>query len=488
MTIESIRGFISKIIQENIDGLDKYIYYQNNKYASQGMYCGPEPYSYEDDIYYAIREEINDKFRLFTLEIIKNCLDEEYKYEEVPKSNKIIPLDFIIERKADSSRIGFGLKKTGIYIVKIQNVLYDLDIYNLEKVVGIQIWESDEVTNEIAYNNQIFNDNNIQYCNIYMREFFRNYIDETSFDYYIDQVKRFYDEVNKKTSIRVIPILSPMYKPRFLNRVEREILDYNYEDSTYKFLKDAPEDKNIEYARSCITNWTVRDKDKLIDKYKNEKRYKILMSDKSFAKTFLTSEWLFYSINNNGEFDYTSIVTGYLKSIEQLLYYVMQLEINKDKYASIKLKYTKKALEKTNGEIYEEKYNKNLERKELIKIDLNRYDIEYIENKYCKVEKKNNKIFELDNVWVPFKTEISDYIRDTMKDYLHFFKYQLDVIPNTNKKLIYYIMDCFRDECRNGFFHTHIINSWDDVKKIRNNAFYIYFLIFGSLTSDIKID
>ena len=74
-----------------------------------------------------------------------------------------------------------------------------------------------------------------------------------------------------------------------------------------------------------------------------------------------------------------------------------------------------------------------------------------------------------------------------MGDYIYFIKNQSDIIESNNIKYICNIVDCFRDECRNGFFHTHMIDSWEDVKTIRTNALYIYFLIFGSITKDIHV-
>ena len=50
--------------------------------------------------------------------------------------------------------------------------------------------------------------------------------------------------------------------------------------------------------------------------HKNE----AIIGSSLFAKSFLTSEYLFRTIGTGLEIDYTSVVSGYLKSIEQLIY------------------------------------------------------------------------------------------------------------------------------------------------------------------------
>ena len=40
----------------------------------------------------------------------------------------------------------------------------------------------------------------------------------------------------------------------------------------------------------------------------------------TFAKSFLTSEWLYHSLKGKPNFDYTSVISGYAKAVEQLLY------------------------------------------------------------------------------------------------------------------------------------------------------------------------
>lgn len=495
MTTGAIKEFIKRTIDEEIRQLDFYIYYKNNLYKKSGLYYGPEIYSYEDDVYYSVRVEVNRRFRLAVLNIIMMCLNEKYI---IPKERieedrgSMIPLDFIIERKSDSSRIGYGLRKN----IRIDNLNLDnmMNQFSLSEIVGVQLWESDEMTEEIYGDNDFFKSKNYRLRNIYMRDFFAECIDESVYDYFLEQIERYYDELNDQAAIKVIPVLSSMYLPRFYNRVEKEILKIDYQSIAYQFLKAEPEEDNMKWKRQFIERWSVRNINNIEEKYIAKQNYKIMLSEYPFAKSFATSEWLYYSIDNNGEFDFTSIVTGYLKSIEQLLYYIMQLDIDKNKYVSIKPRYYEDILNNSDICVYEEVKRDITGGNRTIKvyepIDLKNFEIKKSEkdNRYYKLNKSGKgKRKRIDNLWIPFKTIFNDYINDTMGDYIYFIKNQSDIIESNNIKFICNIVDCFRDECRNGFFHTHMIDSWEDVKKIRTNALYIYFLIFGSITKDIHM-
>ena len=59
-----------------------------------------------------------------------------------------------------------------------------------------------------------------------------------------------------------------------------------------------------------------------------EKRYLALCGKEDFAHSFITSEYLYQTLRGNNEFDYTAIVSGYLKSVEQLLFRIEKFLLN----------------------------------------------------------------------------------------------------------------------------------------------------------------
>ena len=63
-------------------------------------------------------------------------------------------------------------------------------------------------------------------------------------------------------------------------------------------------------------------------------------------------------------------------------------------------------------------------------------------------------------------------------EYFLRFNQHIFADPSTSE-IIADMVSCFRAECRNGYFHTHNLNDWTVVKKIRDNAIYLYFILLG---------
>ena len=57
------------------------------------------------------------------------------------------------------------------------------------------------------------------------------------------------------------------------------------------------------------------------------KLYQAFCGKEDYSKSFITSEYLFHTVGNKELFDYTSVICGYTKSIEQLLYRLLQINL-----------------------------------------------------------------------------------------------------------------------------------------------------------------
>ena len=65
---------------------------------------------------------------------------------------------------------------------------------------------------------------------------------------------------------------------------------------------------------------------KLDNNYLGRNRVKLMVGTGDFAKSFITSEWLYKKYVFSKELDNTYIVAGYLKSVEQLLFDIIIIE------------------------------------------------------------------------------------------------------------------------------------------------------------------
>ncbi len=168
--------------------------------------------------------------------------------------------------------------------------------------------------------------------------------------------------------------------------------------------------------------------------YKNKKLYKALIGRGEFSKSFLTSEYLFTQYNKSDLFDYTAIVSGYIKSIEQLLY---------------------------------------------------SFVLSFIDKKYTDNNEEKNFNIKKTGSWdyIPFITERKEEVDFSLGSLIYFIKNYKDCLLSGNgqdKKTIINCLHCYRIECRNDSFHKDNNYKWDRVETIRHNTFFLYIMLLGS--------
>ena len=165
------------------------------------------------------------------------------------------------------------------------------------------------------------------------------------------------------------------------------------------------------------------------DRFTNKELYLKLFDHSDFSKSFLTSEWLYKNHMKNDLLDKTYVITGYLKSIEQLLFAVI---------GSMEAGHT---------------------------IGISSPD--------------GIKMVTIDS---------PEFFKATLGNMVHFLKDidNKDVYHSGISKLsisgISLIISKWVQSERNGYFHKHNMSSIEKVNEIRNNTFLLYYLILGSLT------
>lgn len=150
--------------------------------------------------------------------------------------------------------------------------------------------------------------------------------------------------------------------------------------------------------------------------------WKAMIGESNFAISFITSEWNFQMYQMTENLDLTGVITGYLKSIEQLIWSIIGLQTQKS--FSIK--------SKQGGLIEYSAENESV-------IDSTLWSLE-------QVIKHNSWMFEVN---------------------YHARTYLIDAI------------DDWREKHRNGYFHKHNLQSIEKANEIRNQTLQLYFLILG---------
>lgn len=194
----------------------------------------------------------------------------------------------------------------------------------------------------------------------------------------------------------------------------------------------------IDLSKLDVKNRISSDQKEILDKhfYNN---YRLLIGTSDFAQSFITAEWLYWSLQSACNVDLTSIAMGYFKAIEQFLYYFIALHtLEKD---SVERKiYTGRRLEYlTDNLLSDETKVKNINLKALTRFfgdfDNGRY---YVRNK--------------DLLASGISDETYHFILETLSD-----------LPRL----------------RNGYFHKHNLRNWNEVENSRNCTLLVFYLILG---------
>lgn len=160
----------------------------------------------------------------------------------------------------------------------------------------------------------------------------------------------------------------------------------------------------------------------IVHEFLENERFKLLFGNKDFAKSYLTSEWLYKQYSETIGLDNTFIVAGFIKSIEQLL-----------------------------------------------------WDIAFIKGKGKKIYTQAGE-----------ETIDDTYIETTLGNLEYFFTdyNNLDLFESKDKFFSRYLraqLSLWRERYRNGYFHKHNLENVERVKAIREETIFMYCLILGSV-------
>lgn len=292
----------------------------------------------------------------------------------------------------------------------------------------------------------------------YWGTFFREVFGQDEYEYYLTFITGQIIKMQEFLGVMSVSKLSPISLGFFRFSEEKELIGYIKQTKDLKAADDLVKKIHPEGQTSIPYGYRIIDEENrqeflnleetskklifdagLLEKYERERLYKYLLGKSDFARSFLTSEYLYKQYDCDDCFDYTAIVSGYLKSVEQLLFSVALFSIgngNKIKYAR----------------------GRN------------------IHGKYPTQEmEKGTKVVE-------FTTDNLPCIDTTMGALWHYFEKYQDSLFTVDKQymsLIIDCLDCYSAECRNNSFHKHNIDKWSRVEFIRSNTLFLYVVILA---------
>ena len=183
---------------------------------------------------------------------------------------------------------------------------------NVEKVVLVEWENKDEI---IGFS---YGDERVRVILLWdlFKELFWDLDEEEindMYDMFTKRVAAAVERANAMISLTTVPGFTPSYL--YKNR-QKTIVEMKKEVSQLScfFVNDTDFKQNEENSKQLISKY------KLPQYYLQNGYEHAFVGTSDYAKSFMTSEYLYRYFKGNPMFDYTPIVSGYLKSIEQLLH------------------------------------------------------------------------------------------------------------------------------------------------------------------------
>ncbi len=283
--------------------------------------------------------------------------------------------------------------------------------------------------------------------------FFEQYFGVTEYEDFfsaIDQYLKDAREIIGHKSIKYFSTMNLATQKAFLEKI---LLDWQYKSYEFKII-DRSDERVQEFLYFSPSLFPKTELDTMHKNYISDSIYKVMLGNQEFAESFLTSEWLFHSLKELKHFDYTAIISGYLKSVEQLLYKIVMLNV--DNNCKISMSSANKIINKAK-ENQIATYKRYHDAWKVIPIDSNE-KFKYIDLTSAQVQ----------------------YMNSSIGAFEHFLRKNPHILVYPERATtIADMVSCFRIECRNGFFHTHNLSDWKIVEAVRSNAIYLYFILLG---------
>ena len=348
------------------------------------------------------------------------------------------PIEFTIIR--NGKRIGY--RYTFCY-----NTKEELDlIFNNKKLSEMIIIDfSSKEKSAFWHPFKVYDEYKDRIKRVPLKDFFGEYFTESEYYIYLAEVRKAVEESYNHVGLQTISNLSFQELPVFQETEVTEIKSFPYESNTYVIVNKMKDKAATWYGDGIIPG---EDLSAIRMGFFQESRYLALVGSEHFSKSFITSEYLYHTLKHNNHFDYTAIVSGYLKSIEQLLFKTLEIILTdghkEDLWIQSRTRLNSKKARKKSTEFRQNPEDKN---RTQVKVAISNKD--------------------------DFDTSFAALVH-MIKDYNNGWSISTKAISVISALLLTYC-----DECRNEHFHKDNINDISEVEIIRNNTFQLLYYVIG---------
>lgn len=291
---------------------------------------------------------------------------------------------------------------------------------------------------------------------ISLKAFFLRYFSEEEYDAFIECSKEAIGVARRIVALKVVPQLTTNNILQF--KENKVLFDLNETVKSRKYEFD-----NDEINESvAINEIDIRIMNSKIEK---QKLLQSIIGKADFAQSFITAEYLYETIDSQLGIDYSPIVLGYVKSVEQLMYVI---------YDSF-----------FRGEDRKEYWDKCNH--------LESFDIGKAQ--YREIEYRNTRENTMEIQWQELYSHKKNEPGIMNMGKLTLFLRSNSEVWELSDESMNYIVDClddYRIYSRNGYLHKDMIkhSDFNQIKRIRNNTIICLYYLLGAfklLNDDISV-
>lgn len=428
----------SDIYAEEMEHSIKILKKMRERWIRSSSAWNSELFQYADNDFYLYRF-IVDRLEKSTIPLLSNILIramERYglSIKKLPDTRSA-PFRFIIRNS--EGRTGYRFED----FFCDENVNEIVKTYNVDTAVVIRTWKPGKADEWISRDNEQYQQDGLKKQEISLKTFFIKCFGQEEYDSFLSHLKGYLQEAREITGYQSIKFLSSMNLAFQKIVAENELSNWDYRNQTFQII-DKSNSQIQKYLYVASASFPADLMQAMESNYVSGQLFRTMTGGNEYADSFITSEWLYHSLKGRRNFDYTSVISGYLKSIEQLLYKIVMLNV--DNGCKITMSTISDIVNEVNKKgIITYRFGR------YTYIDLTSEQLQYIDSSIGSFE-----FFLRNNPSIFIEPTVSEHIAD--------------------------MVCCFRKECRNGYFHTHNLKNWEVVEKTRANAIYLYFVLLGA--------
>lgn len=298
-------------------------------------------------------------------------------------------------------------------------------------------------------------------------DFLNKYFPSEACQLYINSIKGAIIEANRIIGYQTISNLSPKHLSDFREQIIKDLEEFDLNNTPYsKFSGDG----NLENIKLDLLQ--QKDYDIISNICFNNKIVYSLTGQHDFAKCFITSEHLYHIFKTDSQcyYDYSAIVSGYLKSVELLLKEALDATFSHPNHERLWMKGKKDHLSDDDIYLSDDDPTK-----------LWRYDPKSQSKEKNKSSKENNKRYS--SIQLRLVEINKGHFSEEMGPLIWFLDEDENTygwnISDASKRILIKCLKNYNQGCRNAYFHKKIISDFNIVEAIRTNTILCLLYLLG---------